>query len=173
MGRNTGKIFEDDFKNSVPEFCWYKRLNDNASSFAGGANTRFTSANECDCLLFNDNTKRLYALELKSTQGSLTFYRKDFVESHKQQSFNIKRNQIEGLLEWSKHDIVCGLVFNFRHEGRTFFVSISDFSDYISKLNKKSINIDDVLKMNCVEITSTKKRTRYRYDIAQFLNDVK
>ena len=72
MARNEGKIFEDAFIKSVPDYCWHKRLNDNASSWANGSNTRFTSTNECDFLLFDCKTKTLNALELKTTKSNLT-----------------------------------------------------------------------------------------------------
>ncbi len=168
IGQNVGKLFEQDFKQSIPDHCWYKRLNDNASSFAGGKNTRFTSTNECDYLMFDDNTRTLYALELKSTQGSLTFWREDF----KNKSFNIKKNQIQGLQKWSCHCMVCGLIFNFRKQEKTFFVMIDKFLNYTSSLSKKSININDVLHMQPIEIFGKKKRTRFSYDIEQFLNEI-
>ena len=170
--KNVGKIFEDSFRESIPEHCWYKRLNDNAASFANGNNTRFTSTNECDYLLFDDNTRTLFACELKSTQGSLTYWRKDFEEKGKRKTFAIKKNQLLGLQRWSSHNIVCGIIFNFRHKlNRTFFVMIDDFIDYTSSLSKKSINYDDVLKMNPIEIESELKRTRYKYNIEKFLQE--
>ena len=174
IGQHVGKQFETDFKQSIPDYCWFKRLNDNASSFANGTNTRFTSTNECDYLLFDDNTRTLFALELKSTQGSLTYWREDFDDKDKRKSFNIKKNQLLGLQKWSVHCMVCGLIFNFRNSSnRTFFVMIDDFVDYTSSLSKKSININDVLNMNPLEIFAEKKRTRYRYDIGRFLKESK
>lgn len=122
--------------------------------------------------MFNDNTKTLYALEMKSTQGSLTYWREDFEDKEKHNSFNIKKNQILGLQKWSAYAIVCGLIFNFRNkDNRTFFVMIDDFINYTSALSKKSINMNDVLEMNPIEIFSEKKRTRYRYDIENFLKE--
>lgn len=44
--KNPGKIFEECWIKSVPDYCWHKRLNDNAAGWAGGENTRFTSNNE-------------------------------------------------------------------------------------------------------------------------------
>lgn len=48
---------------------------------------------------------------------------------------------------------------------------IDEFLDYTSTLLKKSINIDDVLKMNPIEIESDLVRTNYRYNIEKFLNE--
>lgn len=172
--RNDGKIFEDSFIKSVPDYCWHKRLNDNASSWSGGANTRFTSTNECDFLLFDCNTRTLSALELKTTKGSLTYWRKDFEEDGKKNTYQIKKNQILGLQKWNYFLINCGFIFNFREkDNRTFYVSVDDFLKYTSTLSKKSINIEDVLKMNPIEIESKLLKVNYRYNLEKFLNETK
>ena len=58
--RNEGKLFEDDFKSSVPDTCWFYRFKDNAASFAEGSKTRFTSHNICDFEVFDDETRTLF-----------------------------------------------------------------------------------------------------------------
>lgn len=171
--QNEGKRFENSFIKSVPDYCWHKRLNDNAASWGNGTQTRFTSTNECDFLLFDCNTRTLSALELKTTSSSLTYWREDFENDGKKHSFQIKRNQILGLQKWSKYLINCGFILNFRNkQNRTFFVSIDDFLDYTSTLNKKSINMDDVLNMNPVEIESKLMRTNFKYNIDNFLKRI-
>ena len=171
--RNDGKIFEQCFIKSLPDYCWHKRLNDNAASWGNGTQTRFTSTNECDFLLFDCNSRTLSALELKTTSGSLTYWREDFENDGKKHSFQIKKNQILGLQKWSRFLMNCGFIINFRNkENRTFFVSIDDFLEYTSTLNKKSINMDDVLKMNPIEIESSLLRTNYRYNIDKFLKEI-
>lgn len=173
--KNEGKRFEEAFAKSVPDYALVKRLNDNASAWSGGTNTRFASNNECDYIMFDDRTRTLYGLELKSTkEKSLTFWREDFEDKTKKQSFMIRKCQIQGLQKWSKHCGVFGFVVNFRSsDNRTFFISIDDFLHYTSELPKKSINMQDVLEMNPVEIENEIMRTNYRYDIAKFLNDTK
>lgn len=172
--KNPGKVFEDCFIKSLPDYCWHKRLNDNAASWGNGANTRFASTNECDFLLFDCESRTLHALELKSTQSSLTFWRKDFEEHGKKSSFNIKKNQILGLEKWSHYLMNCGFIINFRHkDNRTFFVMIDEFLDYTDKLEKKSINMDDVLQMNSIEIENELLRTNYTYDLDKFLKEVR
>lgn len=175
MARNEGKRFEDAFIKSVPDYVLVKRLNDNASSWSGGANTRFASKNECDYILFNDCTSTFYGLELKSTKhNSLTFWREDFESKDKNQTFQIRKCQILGLEKWSKHKGVFGLIINFRDvQNKTYFVGIGDFLNYTSSLSKKSINKDDVLKMNPIEIENYLLRTNYRYDIEKFLEMTK
>ena len=172
--RNEGKRFEDAFTKSIPDHVLVKRLNDNASAWSGGNKTRFSSNNECDYLLFDDDTRTFYGLELKTTQKSLTFWREDFEDKDKKQTFQIRKCQILGLEKWSKHFGVFGFIINFRNENnRTFFIMIDEFLDYTSTLSKKSINIDDVLKMNPIEIKSKKLRTNYQYDIATFLQETR
>ena len=154
MSKSFGKNFESQFIKSIPDYVLVKRLNDNASAWSGGTNTRFSSNNECDYIMSDDNTRTFYGLELKSTkEKSLTYWREDFEDKTKKQSFMIRKCQILGLKKWSKHLGVFGFVINFRSfNNRTFFVSINDFLNYTSSLNKKSINIDDVLSMNPIEI---------------------
>lgn len=171
--RNEGKIFEKAFVASIPDYCWHKRLNDNAASWGNGTQTRFTSTNECDFLLFDCNNRTLSALELKTTSGSLTYWRKDFEIDGKKNNYQIKKNQILGLQKWSTYLMNCGFILNFRNKfNRTFFVMIDEFLEYTSALNKKSINMEDVLSMNPIEIGSKLLRTNYRYDIDKFLKEI-
>ena len=171
--RNEGKIFESCFVKSIPDYCWHKRLNDNAASWSNGTETRFTSTNECDFLLFDCNTRTLTALELKTTSSSLTFWREDFEEKGKKKSFNIKKNQVQGLQKWSSYLMNCGLIINFRNkQNRTFYIPINEFIKYTSTLDKKSINMDDVLQMSPIEIENKLLRTNYRYDIDNFLKSI-
>lgn len=173
MAKNEGKKFEEDFQNSIPENVWFKRLNDNASSFAGGSGTRFTSTNECDYLMMDDETRTLCAIELKSTQSSLTYWHEKFEVDGQKYSAQIKKNQILGLLKWSKHNMKCGIIMNFRkHNNRTFFIEINDFVRYTDKLQKKSIGFEDVMKMSYIEILGEKKRTRWRYDVGNFFDNI-
>lgn len=172
--QNVGKIFESAIKDSIPDTCWLYRLRDNAASFAGGSNTRFTSNNICDYIAFDDITKTLFLWELKSTQGtSLTFWREDFEVKGKQSSFMIKKNQILGLHEASKHMLCAGFILNFRNKNNdTFFISIDDFLDMTSELNKKSFNIDDLKANNAIPIYSSKARTRYTYNIGKLIKEI-
>ena len=174
MKKNEGKKFEEDFVKSIDEsHVLVKRLNDNASAWSGGSNTRFASNNECDFILYDENTQTLYGLELKSTkEDSLTFWREDFEDKTKKQTFMIRKCQILGLEKFSKYKGVFGFVINFRsHNNQTFFVSITDFLNYTKSLQKKRINYGDVLKMNPLEIDGHLVRTRHRYNVEKFLAD--
>lgn len=175
IAQNEGKKFESAFVKSIPDHVLVKRLNDNASAWSGGDNTRFASNNECDFILFDDNTRTLMGLELKSTkEKSLTFWHEDFEDKNKKQTFQIRKCQVQGLTKWSKHKGVFGFVINFRScSNRTFFIYIEEFLKYTSTLSKKSISFDDVLKMNPVEINNHIIRTNYKYDIEDFLDKTK
>ena len=159
--QNYGKIFESDFKNSVSDDCWIYRLRDNASSFANGNNTRFTSSNICDFILFDDHTKMLFLLECKSTKSTSVPLKM------------IRETQIKGLLEAGKHNLTAGFIINFRNKNNdTFFISISQFKEMLDTLNKKSFNIEDLKNANAICVLSNKKRTRYTYDIKKFIEEV-
>lgn len=86
----------------------------------------------------------------------------------------IRKCQINGLHKWSKFkNVICGFIINFRSiENKTYFVSIEEFKKYTSTIVKKSINIQDVLNMNPIEIKSTLLRTNYRYDVNSFLYEI-
>ena len=66
MAVNKGKIFEQDFKDSLNNdyAIWVFRPSD----FGGGQNSRFTNHSLCDFLAFNNRTGNLFLFELKSTQ---------------------------------------------------------------------------------------------------------
>ena len=159
IAQNQGKRFEQDIKDSIPNTCWIYRFRDNAASFGNGANTRFTSSNICDYLLFDDKSRTLYLLELKSTKStsiSLSM---------------IRDNQIKSLQEASKHNLVAGFICNFRNENNdTFFIGIRDFVKMMENINKKSFNINDLKNNNAIYIDSKKKRTRYTYNIQKFVS---
>ena len=175
MAKSEGKRFEDAFIKSVPDYVLVKRLNDNASSWSGGTNTRFTSKNECDYILYNDHTRTFYGLEMKSTKyNSLTFWREDFEDKKKKQTFQIRKCQIQGLEKWSKHAGVFGFIINFRENGnKTYFIDIGKFLNYTSTLSKKSISMNDILQMEPIEIKSSLMRTNYHYDVENFLEETR
>lgn len=162
MAQNAGKLFEADIKASIPAHCWYYRLRDNASSFAGGKNTRFASSNICDCLIFDDNSMTLFLIECKSTKGTSV------------PLSMIRENQIRGLLDASQHRLVAGLLVNYRNENNdTFFIKIKDFVDMVDGLNKKSFNSKDLIENGGLKVESNKKRTRYTYNLEKLIKEIK
>lgn len=161
ISQNEGKKFETDLKSSIPETCWMYRLRDNASSFSNGTNTRFTSSNICDYILFDDITKTLYLIECKSTKGTSI------------PLSMIRDSQINGLKDARNHMLVAGFLINFRNEKNdTYFIVINKFLNMINVIKKKSFNIKDLESFGAIRIESIKKRTRYTYNIQKMFNEL-
>ena len=161
IAQNAGKLFESDIKSSVPDGCWLYRLRDNASSFAGGTNTRFTSSNVCDYILLDDQTRTLFLIECKSTKGTSI------------PLSMIRENQKKGLLEAGQHCLVAGLLINFRNENNdTFFICIDDYVDMTENVDKKSFNIKDLMENGAVRVDCEKKRSRWKYNIEKFIKEM-
>lgn len=158
---NPGKKFERDFKKSVPLNVFYYRFKDGTAAYSKndpGSNkqVRFQAKNTCDCMLFNG--ENLFMLELKSYKGkSLPFS-------------SLRENQWKGLCESADyHNIVSGVIINFRDMEKTYFVGIMDLLTYKETSGKKSVPIVWCEKHG-VEIKSKKIIVNYLYIIEDFLN---
>lgn len=144
----------------MPDTCWMYRLRDNAASFAQGEKTRFTSSNICDYIAFDDLSRTLFLWELKSTKGTSIPFKM------------IRDNQKKELLKASEHNLVAGLICNFRNENNdTFFIEITDYIKMLENINKKSFNIKDLKENNAIPIESHKKITRYGYNMKKLINE--
>lgn len=170
MAISTGKRFEADIKKSVPSYTLLYRLPDSAQAFGGSSNLRFSSKNPFDYLMWDSKKHILYALELKTVAGKAISF-----ERSKDESGEIHWHQIEGLNKWNKYDgIICGFLIEFRENETTIFIDIDSFNELIKKIDKKSFTLIDLQKNEIpyLVISQKKKRTRYMYDIEQFLNDI-
>jgi hypothetical protein len=118
--KNVGKLFESQFKLSVPDYALLYRLPDPAQSFGGGNKLRFSAKPPFDYLLWDSKRHILYALELKTVKDkSISF------EREKGEHGEIHYSQIKGLNNWNKYDgIVCGFVIEFREIETTVFIEI-------------------------------------------------
>lgn len=168
--KNSGKIFEQDFKSSIPSHILLIRLNDSPQAFSKSKLTRFTHRTPCDFLLFDGYT--LYPVELKTTKyRSISF---DDINGDDDQNKMIHKHQIIGLTEFSKYENVkAGFFFNFRDEEndceRCYFQRIEDFNDMVKKIDKKSFNELDLLTVGkAIKIQGEKKRTRYKWCLDEF-----
>ena len=175
--KNVGKIFEENFKKSVPTDVYYYRLHDAPQSFNKTDSLRFSWKNPYDCMLYDGKSRTLYTLELK-TSGTKSFSFE--LEKGTNKTANIHYHQIESLRNVAKYEgIVCGFIFNFRYqnvktkeaEEVTYFQSIDDFDEMISNLNKKSFNIADLVKYHPIKIDQKKKKVNYTYNIEKFIED--
>lgn len=169
--KSTGKLFEESFKKSIPDYALLYRLPDSAQVFNKNNNLRFSRKNPFDFLLWDSKRHILYALELKSVKGkSISF------ERAKGECGEIHFHQIKGLTAWNKYNgIVCGFIIEFREIETTVFIDIDSFNVLMTRLNKKSFNYYDLIKekMPFIIIPQEKKRTRYSYDVDVLLKQIK
>lgn len=169
MSRNPGKVFEEQWKKSTPDYALLYRLPDPAQSFGGGNRLRFSRKPEFDFLLWDSQRHILYALELKSVRGkSISFERSE------KEDREIHYNQITGLNRWNAYDgIVCGLIVEFRGIEKTVFLDIEQMNRIMELIPKKSFNYDDFdrYKIRYTLIQQNKVRTKYLYDVDGFLNN--
>lgn len=86
----------------------------------------------------------------------------------------IRDNQINGLLDASKHNLVAGFIINFRNKDNdTLFISIENFHKMMGSVNKKSFNLKDLYDYAAIKIRNVRKRTRYTYDVQELVNTLK
>ena len=166
---NSGKIFEFQIQKSVPDYALLYRIADSAQAFGGNSTLRFSSKNPFDYILWDSAKRVLYALELKTVAGkAITF------ERTKEERGEIHYHQIYGLNLWDKYNgTKCGFVIEFRELEKTVFIPISEFNRLSDMIPKKSFNFNDLAEyeINYYLIPQKKARTRYTYDIDDFLKN--
>lgn len=176
MAKNVGKVFEECFKKSIPDYCLLIRLPDPPQSFIKRNDTRFSHKNPFDYICFDTNSRTLYCLELKTTKfKSISF---EDINSNEEENRMIHRHQIIGLANHSTYNNVCsGFLFNFRDEKnnmeRTYFQEINDFISMVNKINKKSFNeLDLIVDGNAIKINGEKKRTRFQWNMDELFKNM-
>ena len=171
MTKNSGKIFEDAIKASIPEHCLLIRLPDPPQSFGRSEHLRFSRPNPCDYICHNSEDGKLWCLELKTTSGkSISF---ENIYSDKKESRMIHKHQTLGLLEFSKHNrVVSGFLFNFRlsegtpeYDEHTYFMEVNDFQKMCDSIGKKSFNEKDIMLYTAIPLAGIKKKVRFVWDI--------
>lgn len=168
--QNAGKIFENAIKSSFPYYCLAIRLADPPQSFGKSEGLRFSNKNPCDYIAFDSLHRRFLTLELKSTKSTSFSVQRVKEEKNKM----IKLHQIESLTKFSEFNhVVAGFVFNFRdekkNEERTYFQFIQDFNQMMTENQKASCNEKDIVQYNAIVINGVKKRTRYTWNLDEFL----
>lgn len=175
--KNVGKIFENQFKKSVPDYCCLERFKDTAQAYNVAKTTRFTHKNPCDYFMFDSHSKILYYFELKTTKSkSISF---EDIEIDTKQNRMIHKHQIIGLVDRAKYEgVLPAFIFNFRDEltgnERTYYQYINDFMKmyYAIKQKKLSLNEIDLLRYNAIKIKGVKKRVHYIWDIDELLTNI-
>lgn len=153
---NQGKIFEQDFKDSVPEDVFYYRLNDGTANYSRTENVRFQNPNLCDCIIFHKG--HLFLLELKS------------VAKNSMPLTNIRDNQLAGLSMASAQDgVVAGFIVNYRHVAETYFLSANTVYEFINIEDRKSIPLS-YAQSHGIKIEQKIKKVHYKYDVESFLD---
>ena len=162
MARNPGKLFEEDFKASVPADVYYYRLRDSATGWGGSEGpARFTPSNDYDCILYR--APHLYCLELKSVAGRSIRYDA------------LREKQLSGLSRAAGfEETVAGVVVNFRGAGVTAFVPIALWIYWSAASSKKSFNVSELLSwrdhyLHPTIIEGSQRVTRWRYDLDSFV----
>ena len=158
---NSGKIFEKNFKASIPQDVFYYRLRDSTASFYGGgdgSNIRFQAQNMCDCVLFGNRT--LFLCELKSHNGkSIPFS-------------CVRENQIEQLTKAAKFPfIIPALVIFFPDVEKCWAVHINDWNNLVDASKKKSANIAEIAQAG-FEVGVTKLKVNFKYDVQTMMKDL-
>ena len=90
IANNIGKIFEQNWKKSIPDNVFYYRPPDSAQSFGNTTNLRFSAKSPCDCFMFNGEI--LYTLELKTVGTKSISFERDKTDKgviHKHQIDNL------------------------------------------------------------------------------------
>jgi penicillin-binding protein-related factor A (putative recombinase) len=170
--KNEGKKFEEDFYNSVPDDVFKYRFKDGTAGFSGqkNENVRFQAQNIADYIMFDG---RLFLLELKSHLGKSFPYTAVMGSYDKEKCKWSKEKQLNDL-EKASHfkGIITGYVFNFRDLELTYFVPVRHVHYYFYHSERKSFPLLWVQEYG-IPIDGYKKKVRYRYDIAKFLEVAK
>ena len=170
MSKNEGKIFEEDIKNSIPDYAKLLRIPDPPQSFTKRSDTKFSNKNPYDFECFDSTRRTLYCWELKSTSKKYIGFQ---TSKKDDREVLIKWHQIEGLTKASKYEnVISGFLLNFRldnGEQLLYFLNIKDFNIMIKNIDKKSFNIMDAVLYNAIKISGNKKRTRFHWDLDSFL----
>lgn len=158
--KNRGKIFEQNFKASIPKEILYERFKDGTANFRGmnNENVRFQAKNVSDCFLYDGNA--LLYLELKSHHGeSLPLS-------------CIRPNQVKQLVQRQSHkNTLSGFLIEFSDLNRVFYINIADFMYFTSMYDRKSLPFD-WCKDNGIEVEVQKLRTNSRYNVRKMYDDI-
>lgn len=156
---NTGKIFEENFKKSIPEDTYYLRLHDSSIGFdIENSTQRFALRSPYDCILFRKG--RMFCLELKSCKGGRI--------SYEGSSPMIKEHQIKELNKACQYGIDAGFILNFRDTGNTYFLPMAQFECLTQIDTKKSFNESDV-RVFGLGLPHRKLKVNYRYDLTRMV----
>lgn len=170
MANNEGKIFEEQFRRSAPDYVILHRLRDSSQSFSGGELSKFSVKNPFDYILWDSKAHILYALELKSTKSD----RIQFERKGDRKRNGIHWHQIDALNKWNQFDgVIGGIIIEFRQIGKVIFIHIDDFNKLSDTIDSVGFRISDLEKHNIPYTVIDRRfaKTKYKYDIDKFLTN--
>ena len=160
--KNVGKVFEDDFRNSMPDDVYYMKLHDSSIGFdVDNSTQRFALKSPYDFQICKNG--QLYCFELKSVgekTRSISFAGKNPIIKPHQVKELIKAKTIGGAK--------CGIIINFREFNETYIIDPEDFASYTAALTKKSVNYKDVVSMGRL-VGQELKKTHYRFFVEDMM----
>lgn len=165
--KNLGKIFEENWKKSIPEDIFFYRFRDSGSSYYGGNQMlRFSSSNIADCMIFTPESG-LHLIELKSHKGK-SIPLSCILGNEKNKT---KKKQIQDLVDANEHSgVYSSIIIFFSDVERCFELPINEFVDFVSKGDRKSIPIEYCEKRGW-EIEVTRLKTNHRFNVVKWLKE--
>ncbi|MDU1053336.1 Holliday junction resolvase RecU [Clostridium baratii] len=157
--KNEGKRFEEDFKKSIPEWCWCNRYKDGTANFGGtkNENVRFQAHNICDFEVLAED--KLFLLELKSYNGASI------------PLSGIRKTQLEEMLKANEYkNIRPYFMFNFRSLQKIYAVKVENVQKFVTKAERKSIPVKWCIE-NGIELEGIKKKVRFKYNLEDFFRN--
>lgn len=160
---NKGKIFEQEFKNSLPignDELFFYRFIDGTASWAENksSNVRFQQHNMADCMVFYKG--KLLICELKAHAGS---------------SLPLSCIRETQISEMSKASVTKGvypfIITFFYDKEECYALKIEHILHFICNSDRKSIPLSYFQEYG-FKIDCERKRTRYKYDLESFLERV-
>lgn len=161
--KNLGKIFEDNWRKSVPSSMFFYRFRDSSGTWSNGDKIRFTPSNIADCMIFAYN--KLHLIELKSHKGKSIPM--EAIVGNK-----TKEKQIQDLLNAGSFSGICSWIIIFFSEvEKCYAIRIEKFIDFKNQENRKSIPII-WCEENGIEIEVSKLRSNYKYNIGKWISNI-
>lgn len=161
---NLGKVFEENFKKSVPDDYFCYRFRDSAGTWGGNENLRFTPSNIADYMIHDYNT--LYLVETKNHKGKSIPL--SCIVGNK-----TKEKQIEDLYIANTYvGVSSHLIVFFCDVEKCYSLGINKLREFIILGERKSIPISYFEKFG-IEIEVKKLKTNYRYNIEKWIYDTK
>ena len=160
--KNLGKVFEENWRKSIPEDIFYYRFRDSSGAWSGNNQLRFTPSNIADNMIFYDF--KLFLIELKSHKGKS-------IPLDKIIGNKTKEKQIKDLTEANKFDgIYSSIIVFFSDLEKCYELPIDEFNEFLEKEDRKSIPVE-YFQQRGFEIEAQKLKTNYRFNVVKWLKE--